>query len=279
MDRNTRANSSASPARPSPSDVGRSQREVDGHTATRTASSQGPESHNATIVSTPTAGNTGHIAGTTDGAHTGTYRSMQGQRDGPHPYAHLRGLNPAPTPPPPVTPPQTQCFQIPLPIDTDPKFKIDIISFGRIGFQVQATTSSKDHIRVAPGVARSVDNATMLMEHVMQDEIYVQRVYFALENSKVVPKLKSLQLERQYAFTLGHLITMLQIMQSGHWYHSMKGHNDNLRYITGMDDGVLPQEYRRTAVKWSDLWAIAIRRRMLPDVRKWCYFFELEVRL
>ncbi|KAI0654170.1 hypothetical protein C8Q70DRAFT_1058727 [Cubamyces menziesii] len=269
MDRTTRANTSTPPthANPSPqgwryptgtsdrpdmptSDVSRSRREVDGHNATRAANSQ------AHLYLRPS--NVSHLQPTVSAAS----RSI--------------GYIPAPE-----SLSQAQCFQIPLPAGTDPTFKIDIISYGRIGFNLHATASNKDHIRVAPGVERMVNNATMPLEDILESNaLFVQRAYYAEEANKPVPKLKSLDPQRQYVFTLGHLITMLQIMQSGHWYHAMKNYPTRLtlQYMTGTD-AVVPQELQRTGIKWTNLFATAIRRRKLPEVDKWCYYFQLEVRM
>ena len=76
---------------------------------------------------------------------------------------------------------QAQCFQIPLPAGTAPPFKIVIISYGRIGFNLHATASNKDHIRVAPGVERMVNNATMPLEDILESNaLFVQRAYVSL---------------------------------------------------------------------------------------------------
>ena len=57
----------------------------------------------------------------------------------------------------------------------------------------------------------------------------------------------------------------------------MKG-NKNLRYLIGKDGG-LPQD--GPVLQLADLWATAIRRRMVDRdaIPKWSYFLQLEVQI
>ena len=75
-----------------------------------------------------------------------------------------------------------QCFQIPLPVDTDNALKIDIMVSGRIGYRLVSGCCNMTSLDVTPGVAQSVANATMSLHRMIwNDLLYVQRVFVSIQ--------------------------------------------------------------------------------------------------
>ncbi|KAI0330033.1 hypothetical protein GY45DRAFT_1324292 [Cubamyces sp. BRFM 1775] len=122
----------------------------------------------------------------------------------------------------------------------------------------------------------------MSLEGIIQGGFYVQRVYFHREKNTEPNPISIFPLPRANRvcdFTLGHLISVLQSMQSEDWRTQVTNHHgDNLRYVTGLTEGDLPLGKQWTVVRFSDLYATAIRRRRLLD-GLWSYFLQLEVRI
>ncbi|KAI0654162.1 hypothetical protein C8Q70DRAFT_1058720 [Cubamyces menziesii] len=151
--------------------------------------------------------------------------------------------------------PKTRRFEVPLPADTDHTFKINIISSGEVGYKL--TTSDfplydrelQQIDSIETTVAGRVDNAAISLDSMIQGGFYVQRVHFARETTLMNPTgiFPRPRDYRDREFTLGHLISMLQTMQSEHWFRKVKC-NNNLRFVTGTD-GILPQQHRHTMVE------------------------------
>ncbi|KAI0654171.1 hypothetical protein C8Q70DRAFT_1030332 [Cubamyces menziesii] len=240
-----------------------------------------PDARSFTFTSTPTAGNTGRVMGTSNNLKIIPHRS-QGQNDGPRPHGHPRppvapDRRPKPTSIAPGPLPRAQRFQIPLPADTDPDFKIDIIVSGGIGFHLTWERTDMTELHVMPGVAKVVENATTTLDDIIvHDYLYVHRVYYASENTRAKLTRKYINPMRNYTFTLGHLISLLQTMQYNHWTSSSMKENRTLQYVVGMDSG-LPQG--GPVLQFSDLCVTAIRRRWIGHERMWCYIMQLEVRI
>ncbi|KAH9886241.1 hypothetical protein C8Q73DRAFT_284193 [Cubamyces lactineus] len=179
-----------------------------------------PDARSLALASTPTAENVGRMASMSNSAHTVPNR-LQGQSDGPrlqeNPQAPRSWANPTSAAPGSLR--RGQRFQIPLPADTDPGFKIDIIVFGETGYHLSWTECVLTELHVAPSVVRLVENATMSLDDIIEHGcLQVQGVFYASENIRVfMPKPKFMDPERKCSFTLGHLISLLQAMQSNHW--------------------------------------------------------------
>ncbi|KAI0654176.1 hypothetical protein C8Q70DRAFT_540747 [Cubamyces menziesii] len=185
-------------------------------------------------------------------------------------YVHLKDVQLSANP---TSEHMLQYFRVPLPGVTDPYFKIDIISNGKIGFQLAGDDVRNDSAPVHPYVAQTVDNAMMCLDDEIRGGIiWTQRVYFAQELTKMTPTDKRIR----PGYTLGHLVTLLLHKQYRHWFSQVTKSKGacNLQYLVGAN--VRP-EPGRNPVDWSSLYAVAIRRRPLGS--GWCYFFQLEVRV
>ena len=151
-----------------------------------------PDARSFAFTSTPTAGNTGRVMGTSNNLKIIPHRS-QGQNDGPRPHGHPRPLAPDRRPKPtsiaPGPLPRAQRFQIPLPADTDPDFKIDIIVSGGIGFHLTWERTDMTELHVMPGVAKVVENATTTLDDIIvHDYLYVHRVYVSSSCLHILPR-------------------------------------------------------------------------------------------
>ncbi|KAI0330031.1 hypothetical protein GY45DRAFT_794663 [Cubamyces sp. BRFM 1775] len=266
-----------------------------------------PENFNAPLVPTRTSGSMGHNAGAslpmasggmnrtvTVAGPSATANPLQegGTRSSAASQAnHVRGQRSSTRPKDvaPSNPPSTslsgfQRYKVPLPADTDPNFRIRIIASGKVGYGLKAGhfLSCDRVLRQIGGientVAERVYGATVSLESIIQGGFYVQRVYFHREKNTEPDPIYMFPLSRANRvcdFTLGHLISVLQSMQSEDWYPKVvNNHFDNLRDVTGLTD----EGKQWTVVHFSDLYATAIRRRRLLD-GLWSYFLQLEVRI
>ncbi|KAJ8494690.1 hypothetical protein ONZ51_g2176 [Trametes cubensis] len=127
-------------------------------------------------------------------------------------YVHLKDVQLSANP---TSEHMLQYFRVPLPGVTDPYFKIDIISNGKIGFQLAGDDVRNDSAPVHPYVAQTVDNAMMCLDDEIRGGIiWTQRVYFAQELTKMTPTDKRIR----PGYTLGHLVTLLLHKQYRHWF-------------------------------------------------------------
>ncbi|KAH9886246.1 hypothetical protein C8Q73DRAFT_284369 [Cubamyces lactineus] len=128
---------------------------------------------------------------------------------------HIKDLEISPNP---SSEHMLQYFPVPLPHDTDPRFKIDIVANGMIGFRLASDDVRNDSLPVLPYVSRTVDNATMCLDDEIRGSIiWTQRVYFAQEKTKMTPTDRRIR----PGYTLGHLITLLLHKQYRHWFGQM----------------------------------------------------------
>ncbi|KAI0330048.1 hypothetical protein GY45DRAFT_1337120 [Cubamyces sp. BRFM 1775] len=165
---------------------------------------------------------------------------------------HLKDLELSPNP---SREHMLQYFRVPLPNDTDPRFKIDIIANGMVGFQL--------------GADESVDNAAMCLgDHIRGNAIWTQRVYFAQETTKMTPTEK--RINTRFGYTLGHLITLLLQKQYRHWFGQMTKLQGgcSLQYLVGAN---VSPEPGRNPVNWSSLWKYECSQTFIhyPPVTSW----------
>ena len=102
-------------------------------------------------------------------------------------YVHLKDVQLSANP---VSEHMLQYFRVPLPGVTDPYFKIDIISNGKIGFQLAGDDVRNDSAPVHPYVAQTVDNAMMCLDDEIRGGIiWTQRVYVS-DRSTILHRLR-----------------------------------------------------------------------------------------
>ncbi|KAI0654180.1 hypothetical protein C8Q70DRAFT_541060 [Cubamyces menziesii] len=166
--------------------------------------------------------------------------------------------------------PPPQRYQVPLPSDTDSRFKINISVSGQLGMKLECEGTQSNLALIT----QSVDNATLCLdEEISGPVIWTQRVYFATEAAvKMTPTPTPKDPLQEY--TLAHLIALLLVKQRRH-LASLKPDDRTLQYFVGTD--AIPPQGNCT-ISRSSLYATAIRRRLL-QTGMWCYFLQLEIRV